>query len=495
MAKLLNMSGIGKAFSGVTVLKDVSFDLNMGEVHVLAGENGAGKSTLMKILSGVHRDYRGEIHLDERPVEFLSPQDANRHGVAMIHQELSLIDSLSVMDNVNLGREPGRVGGWLCKKEAEQTARAALSRVGLDLNVHRSVGVFPVSVRQLIEIARAFAFDARVLIMDEPTSTLNEAEVKRLFALINDLKKKCGIIYITHKMDEIYQLADRITVLRDGCHIATEPANHLPRSELVKKMVGREWIEQLPERNACPGKELIEVKDFSTPMRQSRGITFSARAGEIVGFAGLQGSGCSELFHGLFGSFGRAVKGNVKIDGCPYFPSDPAEAIHSGMSLLTNDRKGNGLIPTMSSALNMTLASIKKVSPRGWVMASAENRTAEIYRDRLHIRMNSIHQDVMQLSGGNQQKVVLAKWLDTKPRIFLLDEPTRGVDVGAKHEIYKWMNQWTANGAAILLITSELPELLAMSDHIIVMHRGEIRGRFTREEATAEKIMHAAMGE
>jgi len=493
MNTLLNMTGITKAFSGVRVLDDVSFNLYRGEVHVLAGENGAGKSTLMKILSGVYDDYAGTISLDGRQVRFSTPHDAAKHGIAIIHQELSLINDMSVADNIFLGREQSFAGMWLKRKKQDEKARLALRRLGLDIDVRRPAGDFPVSVRQMIEIARALAFETRILIMDEPTSSLNDPEVARLFQLIQDIKHEYGIIYISHKMDEIYRLADRITVLRDGRHIATEAVENLSRNDLVKKVVGRELSEQFPPRRAKPGGAMLDVRGFSASPYPVNNVSFSARAGEIVGFAGLQGSGSSELFHGLFGAYGREVKGEIILNGKPYAPRSPSHAIRSRMVLLTNDRKHDGLIPRISAAKNITLASVKKTSPRGWMNHAEEKDIAERHRKSLNIRIASLDQEVSELSGGNQQKVVLAKWLETSPHVLLLDEPTRGVDVGAKHEIYEWMNRWTAEGATILLITSELPELLALSDRIFVMHRGGISAELSREEATQEKIVQAAM--
>jgi ribose transport system ATP-binding protein len=493
------MSGITKAFSGVRVLDDVSFELQPGEVHVLAGENGAGKSTLMKILSGVYSDYHGAILLDNQPVRFSSPHDAARHGISIIHQELSLINTMSVSDNIFLGRERSSAGLWLRQNEQLKMAQQYIGRLDLDVDVRLPVGEFPLPVRQMIEVARALAFKTRVLIMDEPTSSLNEPEVERLFRLIRELKQECSIVYITHKMDEIYRLADRITVLRDGRHIVTESAGTLTRSELVKKLVGRELSDQFPVRQPAVGSVAIEVKQLSIPQppgksnAQVRDVSFTAKAGEIVGFGGLQGCGNSELFHGLFGAYGQRAQGDITVDGKKYTPRSPDHAIKSRLALLTNDRKGDGLVPVMNISRNISLASIKKMSQGGWLRKGKEAEIAGRYRTQLNIRSASGDQEVRELSGGNQQKVVMAKWLETQPRILLLDEPTRGVDVGAKQEIYAWMNRWTAEGMTILLITSELPELLALSDRIYVMHRGTISAGFSRGEATQENVMRAAM--
>jgi len=493
------MTGITKEFSGVRVLDDVSFELNRGEVHVLAGENGAGKSTLMKILSGALSHYTGEIVLDGQPVRFSSPHDAAWQGIAMIHQELSLINSMSVVDNVFLGREHTSGGMWLDRKRQEAKTREILGRLGLEINVNRLVGDYSMSVRQLIEIARALAFDARILIMDEPTSSLNHPEVAQLFRLISELKQQCGVIYITHKMEEIYRLADRITVLRDGRHVCTDTAENLSKHELVKKLVGRNVSEQYPARNVSSGRTVLDVQNLSIAGRTGstrtpvHDVSFSVKAGEILGFAGLQGSGNSELFHGLFGSYGRCVAGRILLGGEVYHPRSPAHAKRVGLALLTNDRKGNGLVQEMNVMQNISLGSINKISGGGWMRESLEKGIAELHRKQLNIRMVSENQGINELSGGNQQKVVLAKWLETSPKILLLDEPTRGVDIGAKYEIYEAMNRWSAEGLAILLITSELSELLALSDRIMVMHRGRINASYARDEATQENIVQAAM--
>jgi ABC-type sugar transport system ATPase subunit len=501
MTPFLQMIGIGKDFSGVRVLDRVSFDLRRGEVHVLAGENGAGKSTLMKILSGVHTGYEGGIRLEGQPVLFSSPQDAVARGISMIHQELSLIESLSAVDNIFLGRERVFTGGWIRRRVQIDQTQALFRRLDLDVDLHRPIGEFSLPVRQMIEIARALAFDARLLIMDEPTSSLNEPEVIRLFALIRELRRTCAIVYISHKMDEIYQLADRITVLRDGRHIITADAGAMPQNELVRHLVGRELGTYFPVRQKTSGAVAVEVNQASipSPPDQSRiavqNISFTAHAGEIVGFAGLQGSGNSELFQGLFGVYGRALQGAIAVEGRPYSPRSPRHAIASRIALLTHDRKGTGLIPDFSTGPNITLASLRNVSAGGWMRPGRERELAGRYRQDFNIRLATMTQAVCELSGGNQQKVVLAKWLETRPRLLLLDEPTRGVDVGAKHEIYEWINRWTADGMCILLITSELPELLALSDRILVMHRGTIRAEFSRAEATQGKIIQAAMGE
>ncbi len=499
--QLLTMRGIGKAFSGVRVLEGVDFDLLAGEVHILAGENGAGKSTLIKILAGVHTEYEGEIALNGDPVRFHSPQHANRMGISVIHQELSLIPHMSVADNIFLGRERCAGPGWVRFGEERRECGAILARLGLRIPPSDIVGDHPISTQQTIEIAKALAFEARVIVMDEPTSSLTKPEVERLFGLIGELRRQgCGIVYITHKMEEIYRVADRITVLRDGRLVGTAAAAELPRAKLIHWMVGRAMEEQFPRHQQEPGPVRLEVRGFTVPDPAGLprpavdNVSFSARAGEILGIGGLQGSGASELLNGLFGVHGRTVRGGALLDGAPLKIHSPARALRQGVALLTNDRKTTGLVLGMSVTWNITLASMGRFSPGGWVRHGRERACAEAHRERFGIRAATLEQPVETLSGGNQQKVALAKWLETAPRLLLLDEPTRGVDIGAKQEIYGLMNEWSRMGITLLLITSEMPELLALSDRIIVMHQGAITGRFDRGEATQEKILAAAMG-
>ncbi len=509
-APLLSMSGISKSFSGVEVLRDVAFDLRPGEVHVLAGENGAGKSTLIKIAAGVHTEYEGSIHLYGRPARFTSPHDAAQQGISVIHQEMSLIDAMSVVDNMFLGRELTRRGSgaqWLDRAAQLRRAREFCGQLDLgDLDLERPVEDYSLSVKNRIEIAKALAWSARIFVMDEPTSALSEPEVVRFFELIGQLKARgCGIVYISHRMEEIYRLADRITVLRDGRYIGTSEASALPQSQLIRWMIGRELTTHFPPREAALGPERLRVEDLSVlaPGSTSTGsrrwlvrdVSLSVRAGEIVGIAGLQGSGNSDLFRGIFGAQGELAGGRVLVDGQPFQVRSPRHSVQQGLAYLTSDRKGTGLVLSLDVARNVTLASIPAISPGGWIRDSRERRITERHTEALRIRATGPAQEVSTLSGGNQQKVALAKWIETRPRVLLLDEPTRGVDVGAKHEIYELMNQWTRQGHAILLITSEMPELLGLSDRIIAMHRGRVTGQFTRSEATQEKVLQAAMAD
>lgn len=496
---LLRMRGISKSFSGVEVLSDVGFELRAGEVHALAGENGAGKSTLMKILAGVYDDYSGSIELKGRPLLFRSPHEATEHGIAIIHQEMSLIGPMSVLENIFLGRERG--GIWLNVEAQRSRAEALCHEVGLDIDTSRPAEEYPISIQQMVEIAKALSVNAEIIVMDEPTSSLSDPEVDRLFSITALLKARgVGIVYITHKMEELYRVADRITVLRDGRYVGTSAAADLSRSELIRWMVGREISQQFPQRTASPGPtrlagEHLCVRD---PRHEGRlaveDLSFEAGRGEILGIAGLQGSGNSELLNGLFGAYGRLAGGSVSIDGRQCTVVSPGNAVHQGFALLTNDRKRSGLVMEMGISQNMTLAALGSFSPYGWLSPAKEKRAAERHAATLRLKTGSIERDVSTLSGGNQQKVVLAKWLETHPKVFLLDEPTRGVDVAVKHEIYQLMNQWTGEGCTILLVTSDMLELLAMSDRIIVLCRGKEMARFNRVDATQEKIMHAAMG-
>ena len=507
--KLLQLSDIGKSFGANRVLDSVSFDLFPGEVHVLAGENGAGKSTLIRILAGIFPEFEGSIEFYGRSVRFKNPIEASRHGISVIHQELSLVDTMSLADNICLGRESARAGGWLLDRRA-QMARVGELCARLDLefsaeDLNRRVEQFPLSVKNRIEIAKALAGDARIIVMDEPTSALNHAEVERLFALIENLKGRgCGIIYITHKMEEIYRVADRITVLRDGRRIGTAAAAACPEPKLIQWMIGRELSEQFDSETKPPaenaGAPRLVVSNFTVPSPNPgrpdavRDLSLTVRAGEIVGFAGLQGAGGPELFNGLFGSYGAVCGGSVQIDGEPHRPVSPAASIRRGLALLTGDRKGTGLVLGMSVERNVSLSSLPRISPGSLLMPGLERRLAEHYVKALGIRLDSVGQEAGELSGGNQQKVVLAKWLAIRPRIMLLEEPTRGVDVGAKHEIYRLLRGLAAQGLAILLISTEMPELLGLCDRVVALHRGRITGIFDRGAATPEKVLAAAMG-
>jgi ABC-type sugar transport system ATPase subunit len=497
---LVEMTGVTKRFGPVTVLRGVDFTVWGGEVHVLAGENGAGKSTLMKILGGVHTDFEGTLTFAGRAVRPRTPLDAAALGVAVIHQELSLIGPMSVADNLFLGRTPTRAG-WVDEAGQRRQAHHWLGPLGLELDVRRPVESFPLATQQLIEIAKALSQHARVLVMDEPTSALSAPEVDRLFALIRQLTTQgCGIVYITHRMEEIARIAQRITVLRDGQRIGSAPAAELPPHRLLAWMVGREMTEQFPRHIPHLGPARLRLESFSVfPSGRSgrpavQDVSLTVRAGEIVGLGGLQGSGASELLLGLFGAFGASTQGAVWLNDQPVRFTSPRAAIARGVALLTNDRKASGLVLSLSIIANTTLAALPGLSPAGWRRPAWERQATQRMAERLGLRAASIDLEVGLLSGGNQQKVALAKWLQIQPQLLLLDEPTRGVDVGAKQEIYALMNQWTSQGIALLLITSEMPELLALSDRVVVLHRGRITAEYSRAEATPDGVLAAAMG-
>lgn len=461
------MRSLSKSFGSNKVLREVDLDLYAGEVHLLAGENGAGKSTLIKILAGAISDYEGLIEWSQAG------------SVAVIYQELSLVPSLSVAENLLLGRLP-QTRGFVQWAEMAAVAVEALGRVSLDLDPGQLVGDLPIGIQQRIEIAKALLQNAEVIVMDEPTSALNAQEVESLFELVAKLKADGrAIVYITHKMEEISRVADVITVLRDGQAILTKPASEWGPGELVATMVGRDIGDYFPERSAPALQEGLRFHYDDQEIE--------VRSGEVVGIGGLQGSGASQLLEAIF--HGKVQQLTWKSQ--PLHVSGPPSAIASGIAYLTNDRKSTGLVLSMSVSDNMNMAR----PLRGWRRASDEEAMAESMGEKLHLRAAGVKMEVGYLSGGNQQKVVLGKWLGAVPKVLLLDEPTRGVDVGAKQEIYRMLQEWAENGLAILLISTEMPELLALSDRIMVMHQGHIRCTLERSEASPEKVLAAAMGE
>jgi ABC-type sugar transport system ATPase subunit len=496
------MRGIRKSFGPVEVLHGVDFEVLPGEVHVLAGENGAGKSTLIKILSGVYDDYSGELYVGGRPQRFSHPNEAVRAGIATIHQELSLVASMSISDNLFLGREAAQRFGFVDFGSQESQAARILEETELDFSPRQLVGELPISSQQILEIARALARDASLVIFDEPTSALNEHEVDSLFERIVELRRRGrGIVYITHKMEEIYRLADRITVLRDGRLVGTAAANELPPSHLVKWMVGRDLAVRSGGRPGPSAEPALEVDDLRVahPEIKARsvveGVSFTLRWGEILGLAGLQGSGTSEVLHALFGALGRRVAGRVRLCGQPFPLRGPRESVERGVVLLTNDRKSFGLAPDLNVTHSVSLASLSRFCNRGgWVRREEETEAVRSLTREFQLSAPSFDAPVRTLSGGNQQKVYLACCLLPQPRVLLLDEPTRGIDVGAKADIYDLMRTWVGQGIAILLITSEMDELLTLSDRILVMHRGRIAAEFTRETASKDDVLAAAMG-
>jgi len=494
---LLRLEGITKTFGGIVALRDVDFEVRAGEVHALIGENGAGKSTLVKIAMGVHSADRGRLRWKGRLVSLHTPRDAHRLGIRMVPQEPTLVPQLSVGENIFLGCLPSRraLFSWIRWDELHRRARALLRELGHDLDPTRPVSELGVAEQQLVEIARALAFDAELLILDEPTSALSESETERLFQTIARLKARgLGVIYITHRMRELYQVADRVTVLRDGRRVLTTPMAEIGPEELVRAMVGRELKEYFPQREPqARGEPLLRVERLTAP-GQFTDVTFSIHSGEIVGVAGLVGSGRTELVEAIFGA--RAyTSGTILISGRPVTIRTPADAVRQGLALVTDDRRAKGLILTASVRTNVLLSVQTRIARFGFfVNTRAERQITERLIHELRVKTPSIEHPVMLLSGGNQQKIVLARWLAVNPRIFLMDEPTQGIDVAAKAEIYELIRHLADHGAAILLVSSEWEELRHLADRILVMHRGRIVGELRREEATDDRILHLATG-
>jgi len=491
---LLEMRGIRKRYPGVLALDDVSLDVRAGEVHALVGENGAGKSTLMKVLAGAESRDAGEILLRGEPIAIATPQDALNLGINVIYQEFNLVPHLSVAENIYLGREPGAaMPGFINFRRLYDGAQETMASLGVSVDVHQEVGRLSVAQQQMVEIARATSRNSTVIVMDEPSATLTEHELQNLFALIRELQGRgVGVVYISHRLEEIFTIADRVTVLRDGRKVATLPVADTDRNELIRLMVGRELKESIPKRPAEIGEVLLQARGL-TREGAFRDVSFEVRRGEVLGIGGLIGAGRTEVARALFGA-DRLDAGEVLWQGKPVRFRSPRDAIAAGIGLVPEDRKTLGLILNMVVRENITLAHLDLLSLLGFVKRRQEGVVAREYIDSLGIRTPSGEQEVRNLSGGNQQKVVLAKWLFTNSQLLILDEPTRGIDVGSKVEIYELMNDLTARGSAVLMISSELPELLGMSDRILVMHEGRLAGELSAAEATQEAVMHLATG-
>jgi D-xylose transport system ATP-binding protein len=498
----LEMRNITKTFPGVRALDGVSFDLKPGEIHALVGENGAGKSTLMKILGGVypHPEYGGEVVIEGDVQKFGGVRDAEKANIAVIYQELSLVPEMSVGENIFLGREPRRFGviRW---EELYRRARALLDDLLLSLDPHTPVRSLGIGQQQLVEIAKALSHNARILVLDEPTAALTDTEVETLFGILNKLRDRgVGMIYISHKLNEVLRVSDRITVLRDGRTVGTNPVNDWTESQIIARMVGREVGDIFPLMNHDQGDIIFEVENFSVADPAVAGkklvdnVGFSVRRGEVLGIAGLMGAGRSDLLMAIFGAHAGRVSGAVKLEGRRLHITSPADAIKQGIGFVTEDRKRFGLVLEQTLLKNMTLAGLRRISGRFITSVDAESAAGERSMKELRIKANSVFAIAGTLSGGNQQKVVLAKWLLTNPRVLFLDEPTRGIDVGAKQEIYAQINVLAKSGLAIVLVSSELPEVLGLSDRILVLHEGRITGEFTRGSVTPEAVMACATG-
>jgi rhamnose transport system ATP-binding protein len=494
-APILEVREIEKSFPGVRALSGVSFDVRPGEVHALLGENGAGKSTLIKIMSGVYEPDAGSILVDGKPVRFSTPDDARRARVATIYQELLLFPELSVAENIFLGHAPRAQAGRVDWRAMRAKAQRLLDSLEIDdLAPDQIVGVLSVGNRQRVEILRALSHDARILIMDEPTAALTESDVTRLFDVVRRLKQRgVGIVYISHRLDEIYAIADRVTVLRDGAYVGTRHVADTNAAGLVQMMVGRRIDNLFPKTPAPIGEPVLEARDL-VRMPLTKGVSLTVRAGEIVGLAGLVGSGRSELAQTLFGMT-PAESGEIRLNGATVRIDSPGSARAKGIAYVPEDRAAQGLVRAMSVLHNFSLAALGSLSRGGFIDRAGERRMADEGVRRFAVKTSSVDEIAARLSGGNQQKIVLGKWLANNPKLLILDEPTRGIDVGAKAEIHRLMSQLAGQGVAILMISSELPEVLGMSDRVLVMREGRLVAEFDRAHATSEAVGAAMMGE
>ncbi len=497
---IMEARGISKRFPGVLALDNVNLRIYAGKVNAIVGENGAGKSTLMNILSGVYPEYEGELLLNGEKVSFKNTTEARKAGISIIHQELQLIPYLSIVENIFLGREPLNNANYIDFKKMRKDAETLLEKLEFTKDVRTKVSMLRVGQQQIVEIAKALSFDVRVLIMDEPTSALSESETNILFKLIRSLTTQgVAIVYITHKMDEITQLADYVTVFRDGRSVSESAVENIKVDEIIKLMVGRDLKEFFVKKEHEVGPVRLQTNGLSLKQKDNaekyiiRDISFKVRASEVFGVFGLMGAGRTELLETIFGLHSTNSSGNIFIDGQKVKITNPTVAINSGLALIPEDRKSDGLVLDMDIAENISLASMGNVLKNGMLNDKMELEQANDYRDKLKIKSYSAKQAAAKLSGGNQQKVVLAKWLVTNPKILLLDEPTRGIDVNAKNEIYKLIDDLADQGISIVVVSSELPEIMAISDRIITICEGRLTAEFERKDFSDEKILKAAL--
>ena len=489
----IEMRGIDKSFGSNQVLKDAGFLLKDGEVHALMGENGAGKSTLMKILTGVYTKDAGTIYVDGQEVSYKNPQEAEKAGIVFIYQELNVLFDLTVEENLFMGKEITKKFGVCDKKAMRAKAQEIMDRMGVKIPVNAVMSDLSVGQQQMVEICKALMVDAKVIIMDEPTAALTQSETEALFEVMNALRKKgVSIVYISHRMEEIFELCDRITILRDGQYIGTRNICDITMDDVVQMMIGREIGERFPKRESSIGEEVFRVEGL-THEKLFRDVNFSVRAGEVLGVSGLMGAGRTEIMQAIFGNL-PVVSGKVFIEGKEVSIKNPRQAIAAGIGFITEDRKTEGLLLEKSIAENIELANLNKVSKRSVL---SRKQGAELVKrgiEEFRIKCFGPEHECGNLSGGNQQKVVLAKWIYTDPKILILDEPTRGVDIGAKKEIYNVINEMAAKGVAVIMVSSELPEVLGMSDRIMVVHEGHITGIIDAEGADQAKVMTLATG-
>lgn len=489
----IEMRGIDKSFGGNAVLKEAGFLLDHGEIHALMGENGAGKSTLMKILTGVYTKDAGQIIVDGQEVCYKNPQEAEKAGIVFIHQELNVLFDLTVEENMFLGKEiHGRFG--VCDKKAMRAeVRKILDRLGVSIDPQQRMSELSVGQQQMIEIAKALMVDAKVIIMDEPTAALTQSETEVLFQVVRSLKEKgVSIVYISHRMEEIFELCDRITVLRDGSYIDTKRIQDTDMNDVVKMMIGREIGERYPLREASIGEVVFKVEGLTCP-GVFKDVSFEVHAGEVLGVSGLMGAGRTEIMQAIFGNMPH-VTGKLFLNGEEIHNHNPGQAMKNGIGFITDDRKTEGLMLEESIRKNISLANLGRISRRGVLRKKEERELVQKGIEELHIKCFGPEHECGRLSGGNQQKVVFAKWIYTDPKVLILDEPTRGVDIGAKKEIYNIINDLAAKGVAIIMVSSELPEVLGMADRIMVVREGLVRGILSKEEADQENIMILATG-
>jgi rhamnose transport system ATP-binding protein len=492
-APVLELAGASKSYGAVKALVDATLALRPGEVRGLLGENGAGKSTVVKVLAGVVRPDRGTVRVDGDEVVFHSPTDAREAGIAVIYQEPTLFPDLSVAENIAMGRHPLKQGRRVDYKAMERQAQELLDRLGVRLRADRPVRGLSIADQQVVEIAKALSFDARVLIMDEPTAALSGPEVERLFGVVRTLKERgAAILFISHRLEEVFAICDTVTVMRDGAVVSHAPTGELTPDELVRRMVGRDLDALFPKEAAQIGPPLLQVERL-TREGVFTDVSFEVRAGEIVALAGLVGAGRSEVARAIFG-IDKPDAGTVTVSGRRLPPGRPTAAMAAGLAFVPEDRRQQGLVMDLSIKRNATLSSLKRLSRLGLVGGAAERALAEAWAERLRLKFHSLDDPVATLSGGNQQKVVLAKWLSTEPKVLIVDEPTRGIDVGTKAEVHRLLSDLAGEGLAVLMISSELPEVLGMADRILVMHEGRITGELSRDEADEERVMRAATG-
>ncbi|WP_410660092.1 sugar ABC transporter ATP-binding protein [Amycolatopsis sp. lyj-112] len=490
---LLDVRGVSKAFGAVAAVAGVSFPLYRGEVHALVGENGAGKSTIVKMLAGVHRPDTGSLLVDGEPVSFGSPAEAKAAGIAVIYQEPTLFPDLTVEENIVMGRHPRRGLGMIDRAAIRAEAERLFARLGVRIDPARPARGLSIADQQIVEIAKALSADARVLIMDEPTAALSLVEVERLFAVVRSLREEgAAIMFISHRFEEITGLCQRVTIMRDGRHVSTDPLDGLTIDEMVRRMVGRDLEALFPKQDVEPGAVVLEVDGLSSG-GVFRDVSFSVRAGEIVAFAGLVGSGRSEVVQAVFGVDARD-SGVVRVNGRKLRPFSVRSAMGAGMALVPEDRRQQGLVMDLSVERNVTLPRSGALARFGLLSGRGERREALDWTKRLRTKFGGLGDAVGTLSGGNQQKVVLAKWLATTPKVLIVDEPTRGIDVGTKAEVHRLMSELAADGVAVVMVSSDLPEVLGMADRVLVMREGRIVAEIPRAEATEDSVMFAAMG-